>query len=71
MEIEVRVEIVNLCYVVRGFTAIKELKEWLDGHASSITQPSEYPEVTPEPDDIEPVTGSPRPEYDLQTHGGV
>lgn len=35
-EVEIHVSILNLNYVVRGFSAIHELKEWLDEHASSI-----------------------------------
>ena len=66
MEIEVYVEILNLRYVVKGFTAIKELKEWLDEHASDTTIPAVYPEEVPEPET------SPAPEYSLQAgNGGI
>ncbi|HEX9641226.1 MAG TPA: hypothetical protein VGB13_07925 [Candidatus Krumholzibacteria bacterium] len=34
MDVQLEVRILNIVYVLQGFEAIKELKYWLDEHAS-------------------------------------
>jgi hypothetical protein len=62
-DIELQVQILNLTYTLRGFNAIRDLKEWLDQHASDAA--SDLPhlpvqlETDPQPGNIEVAPLSP------------
>ena len=41
-QIELQVQILNITYTLVGFDAIKDLKAWLDEHASNVQNDSHY-----------------------------